>query len=731
MTSIVICEKPSQARNLSIALGTSHGQILPARGHLLRLEEPEEVDPRWKQWTLDTLVPSKGLYGYVEDGSNGKAPYIEAIKRALKTANEVIIATDCDREGEGIGRSLLEHFGFKGKVRRAIFTSEDQITLKKSFSSLEPISNWEKTYQSFIARQQSDQIYNLTLTRVATKVLREPYTKGVIGIGRVKTATLGIICRREKEILNFKPVQYFEIRLTVAGATETVILRYGPTDDKRILERKVAEEIAEVARGYRGPVSVKTERKSASPPRPPDLATLQQRAIALWGWTATKASEIAQELYSEIKAITYPRGDVRYLPEVMIPDVPNLQKQIQAISPYSSLHLKDPIIRKGKDGVFSDKQLNGIAHYAIIPNINCPGGLLSATLRMSKDQLLLFDLVARSFLACIGEDYIYDSTTISVPISVPNVDPSQALRFTTSGSVPVYAGWRAIDDSAPEDAVALPPLRDGEAVVAQKAEVKATMTKPPPRFSEAGVLKQMKEAWRYCKDPAEQERLQEAKGIGTPATRDGVIAGLKKQNLVVLDQRNLVPTTAGMLIYDVLLDCAPSLVDPASTARMEAMLDEILVGKTDARTVIGLITKQADIMSRAIQRSPVKINLETATSTRKAAAAATKGGTAPGAKPARAAAAGKGGATKARSATATSKPTAGAVRPAPGRAGGNPAPAPGPATATAERIWLTVPTDPEEQRKAYGMKARYDALSKKWWVAQGTDLAPFRQLGWI
>lgn len=737
MSSIIICEKPSQGRNLQAALGTTHGPIYACQGHLLRLQLPEEANPAWSKWTLDTLIPPKGLYGYVEDSYSGKPPRIAAIKKALASASDVIIATDCDREGQGIGQSLLQHFGYRGSVRRAIFNAEDPASLKKAFASLEPNAKHEATYQAFIARQQADQIYNLTLTRVATLHLREPFTKGAIGIGRVKTATLGIICKREKEIINFKPVEYFEVKLTVAGASGTAELMYAPVEDKRLHSRAIAEEIARIAGTYRGPVSVKTERKKKSPPNPMDLPTLQQRANTLWGWTSKKTGEIAQELYEEVKAITYPRAETRYLPEVMIADVPRLQGLVAKIPAYAALPLVQPIIRKGKGGVFSDAQLNGISHHAIIPNINCPSGLAGAAARMTKDQALLFDLVARSFLACVGEDYIYDSTTVSVPVAVPSVDPKNPLKFSISGSIPVYLGWRAIDDSAPEDVVRLPPLKDGEAVTAEKAEVKASWTKPPPRFSEAGVIKQMQEAWRYCPDPAEQDRLKEAKGIGTPATRDTIIDGLKKQNLIVLDQKNLVPTTAGLLIYDVLLDCAPSLVDPATTARMEAMLDQILLGKTDAQTVIGLITKQADIMSKAIQRSTVRVNLEKATSTRKAAAQAAKGGAPAGTGPRPAGKAptkggGKTGGTRAGPKPA-GKPTAAVAAQVLARAGQSAAVAPrtaAPAAAT-DRVWLNVPADAGAQKQAYSLKARYDAPTRRWWVPQGSDLAAYKQQGWV
>ncbi len=717
MPTLIICEKPSQAKHVQQALGNTRGQILPCRGHLLRLEEPEETNPNWKTWNQDLLVPPKGRYGYVEEREQGKGPLIDAISRAIKTATEVVIATDCDREGQGIGQSLVEYFGFRGTVKRAIFNAEDPVTLKAAFDKLEPNSAYEQTYQAFIARQQSDQIYNLTLTRVASTILRERGTKGVIGIGRVKTATLGIICKREREILAFKPVEYYEIKLLVAGSHE-VELSYNPSDERRVVDRTVAETIAAAAGQYQGPITVSVERKRTAPPNPPDLATLQQRGNVLWDWTSKRTGEVAQDLY-EMGAITYPRADTRYLKEVMIGTMQPLTDMLAQIPAYKALPLKAPIIRKGKDGVFSDKALDGISHHAIIPNINCTGGFTGAIGRMNADQAKLFDLVARSFLACIGEDYIYDTTTMHVPVPVASVDPKDPLKFSASGSIPVYRGWRAIDDANPEKQTILPALTDGEIVKAVKATIKSSKTKPPPRFSEAAVLVQMKEAWRYCPDPAEQKRLEAAKGIGTAATRDTVILGLKNQKLIVLDGRSLVPTTAGLMIYDVLLDCAKSLVDPASTARMEAMLDDILVGKTDANTVINLIAKQAQVLSQAIMRSPVRINLETATSTKKAAAeaakavkaagksiAAGKGGASPAARPGRSKAAAARGAAQAQIAAAA-------------------------AQQANDRIYLEIPGDVVAQRAAYDLRAKYDATTRKWWIPKTVDATPFRAKGWL
>ena len=717
MTSIVICEKPSQARHVSDAVGTKYGNVFACQGHLLRLEEPQEVNPNWKYWNQDLLVPPKGKYGFVPDSGSGKASCYNRIRQAIRSASHVIIATDCDREGQGIGQSLLEHLGYKGTVKRAMFSAEDPTTLSKALASADPNSKFEPLYQAFVARQQADQIFNLTLTRVATTVLRQQGTKGVIGVGRVKSPTLGILKRREKEIQAFKKADYFEVDLTVDGNSGSVVLRYGPDDHRRIFVRDFAEQLAAEARKFRGPISVKTERKKGTPPRPFDLPTLEQSANTLWGWTVKKTDELAQKLYEGPKITTYPRAECQYLPEAMIPEIGGLVGQLKQVSALKSLPIGAPNIRTGADGVFSDKKLAGSSHHAIIPNINCPGGIAAAAANLGPDEAKLFELIARRFLASVGEDYVYDQTTIMVPVAAPALD-AKPFEFSTSGSVAISLGWRSIyssDDDAKSSP--LPKIPDGEIVTASKVEILSKVTVPPKRFTEAGLIKEMQNAAKYIEDPAERARLEEAKGIGTPATRSETIESLKRQKMIVLDARNLVPTTAGMLLCDIFVDAAPMIIDPGATARMEARLDDILHGRATANQVINEIVGMAKVASERIQQSPIRVDLEKAISFKKAsggAAPAPRGAARPAAKP--------GARPAAPSAKPSGKPAyLQKAKPAPVT--------PQPAVAAADRIYLSVPS--ASQKDAWNMKARWDAATMKWWVPKSADLGPFRQRGWL
>src|SRR3712207_2421301 len=153
MRTVVTAGKPSQARQLPTAVGGRHGQILPAEGHLLRLAEPEEVDPAWQKWSFVLLKP-EGLYPTRPDRSGNKAAKLKAIQQALKSAARVIIATDCDREGQLIGQEILEHLRFRGEVLRAMFTAQDPTTLRQAFANLKPNAEYRHLYAAAVARQQ-------------------------------------------------------------------------------------------------------------------------------------------------------------------------------------------------------------------------------------------------------------------------------------------------------------------------------------------------------------------------------------------------------------------------------------------------------------------------------------------------------------------------------------------------------------------------------------------------
>src|SRR5918995_647802 len=437
MNTVIIAEKASQARDIRAAIGDRHGQILPAEGHLLRLAEPEEVDPAWRRWSFTLLKPD-GLYPTKPDRGGNKAAKFEAIRQALQGASRVVIATDCDREGQLIGQEILEHLRFEGEVLRAIFPAQDPTPLRQAFSSLRPNAEYRHLYAAAVARRQADQIFNLSLTRAATKALVPAGARGVVGIGRVKTPTLAIVCRRELEIRGFEPEDYFEVVATATVPGGSFQLRHAPPPTKRVTSRPQAEAIAAAAEGFRGPLSVKVEARRQSPPRLLDLPALQKTCGQRWGWTAERTLAVAQELYDGEgrKLITYPRAEARYLAEGQVGDVPVVVGALLRLRGFAALEIGAPVIRRGKAGHFHDKGLEGVSHHAVVPNVNVVADIEARIARLTDDEKRLFALVCRSYLTAVMPDYEYRQTTVRMDVS--------GHEFRAVGRIPLKAGWKAV-----------------------------------------------------------------------------------------------------------------------------------------------------------------------------------------------------------------------------------------------------------------------------------------------
>ena len=604
MPILIITEKTSQARDLRAALGDRFGQILPAEGHLLRLAEPHEVEASWKTWACVLLKPD-GLYPTRPATEGNKPAKLKAIAAALERCDRVILATDCDREGQLIGQEILEHLRYRGTVQRALFTAQDPKSLRQAFDKLKPNRELRPLYEAAVARQQADQIFNLSLTRTATRTLLARGAKGVIGIGRVKTPTLAIVCLREIEIRDFRIEDYFEIVATAEVEDGTFLMRHAPPAKARIRDRAVAEAIARAAAKHTGPLAVSVEHRRQAPPRLFDLPSLQKTCGQRWGWTADKTLSVAQELYDGEgkKLITYPRAEARHLAENQISDVPAIVAAMTRLRGFAHLQIDRPVIRRGKSGHFCDKALEGVSHHAIVPNVNVMDDLEVRIARLSDDEKRLFALICRSYLAAVMPDFEYRQTVVTISVPVPERESGPA-EFRAVGRIPLKQGWKAAFGAAEpepsekggdgETEQSLPPLVDGQNATLTDPRVQAKQTQPPPRYNEGTLVDAMQNAWRFVKDEALRERLKEAKGIGTPATRAEIIKGLKRQNLLAADGKLVVPTPAGLKLFGLLRGAAPALVDPGTTAVWEMRLDDVVLGKVGYRAVIDEIAGEAD-----------------------------------------------------------------------------------------------------------------------------------------
>ena len=573
---IVITEKASQAKDVRAAVGSRYGEILPAEGHLFDLLEPEDVVPAWKRWSAVLLRPP-GLYGTRPADGGNKAAKLRAIREALRSAKRVWLATDCDREGQLIGQEILEHYDYRGQVMRVLFTAQDQQTIRDAFSRAKPNTEYAHLYAAAVARRQADQIYNLSLTRTATVILGRG-ARGVIGVGRVKTPTLAIVCERELDIRDFVPVSYYEVVATANVAGGPFQMRHAQQD--RIVRRELAQHVADAADGFEGALRVRVEDKRQGPPKLHDLPSLQKLCSSRFGWTAAKTLEVAQELYDGHgkKIITYPRAEVRYLPESLSADVPKIAAGLRVGQSFGTIPMPvPPMIRKGASGSFHDKGLQGASHHAIIPNVNTIDDLRAIWPRCSSDEKKLFDVVARAYLAAIMPDFRYRQTTVTLNVG--------SFEFRAAGRQPIELGWRAAfpdwqpDTEKGDQVQLLPTLCDGERAQLKDPLIEHKETRPPPRYNEGTLIEAMQNAWRFVDDDALRARLKEAKGIGTPATRAEIIGGLKKQHFLIAQGKNIVPTETGLSLFEVLKRADPALVDPGVTAQLECLLDDVVIGR--------------------------------------------------------------------------------------------------------------------------------------------------------
>jgi DNA topoisomerase III len=254
-----------------------------------------------------------------------------------------------------------------------------------------------------------------------------------------------------------------------------------------------------------------------------------------------------------------------------------------------------PVIRKGASGTFYDKGLEGASHHAVIPNVNTIDKLREVWPRLSSDEKRLFDVIARAYLATLMPDFRYRQTTATLDV--------RGFEFRAAGRQPIDLGWRAAfpewqpADEKGDEAQLLPPLQDGETAQLQDPKIENKETRPPPRYNEGTLIEAMQNAWRFVDDEVLRERLKEAKGIGTPATRAEIIGGLKKQGFLIAQGKNIVPTEAGLSLFGILKQADPALVDPGVTAQLECLLDDVVVGKQE---MVGAIDAVCDVAQRII-----------------------------------------------------------------------------------------------------------------------------------
>lgn len=590
MTIVYICEKPDQGVDYGKALGFkdlnkgkgyledkgSNTVITWAIGHLVRLYEPYEYDAKYKSTrTVDELpiIPKEFKFKLSDaEKDSYKKKQFNIVKGLLKNASEVIIATDPDREGETIGREILDIVGYNGKISRVLVSALDQKSILKAISLKQDASKTENLYRSGVARTSADWFVGINLSRAMT-IINRNMVEGNLPMGRILIPTVNLVYMRDMEIEKFVSKDYFEVSAEFRNDSNSKIKtswiippKLLDEIEEKLLKKEPAEEVVKKCKGNEGIVTkAEKKRKQTSAPLPFSLLELQSKAYNEFGYKADKVLELAQSLYEKHKATTYPRTDCQYLPTNQFIEVKDVLDSVIKTDPSNEI-IKELISQcniKQKSEAWNDSKLT--AHHAIIPT-STPADVN----KMSDEERNVYDLVRRTYIAQFLPKYEYDSTVLEVEC--------EGEKFKVTGSMPAVQGWKIAFNTKEKKEDELPLLKVGEKVKCTDAKLEAKKTKPPARFNNATLLQAMTDASKFIEDPELKKILKATKGLGTVATQANIVKNAMKYEYLKEEKNNIITTEKARLLIPATPDMIKSI---ETSAYWESMLEEISMGENN------------------------------------------------------------------------------------------------------------------------------------------------------
>ncbi|MBD8347815.1 DNA topoisomerase [Dysgonomonas sp. HGC4] len=575
---IIIAEKPSVAKSIAAIVGANNKKdgymegngyaVTWAFGHLFGLAMPEHYGIAGFQkenlpilLTKFKLLPRQVKEGKEYKNDPGVIKQLKVIRELFSRGEGIIVATDAGREGELIFRYIYEYTGCTLPFERLWISSLTDRAIKDGFKTLRPGADYDNLYASAKARSQADWLVGIN----SSQALSISAGYGVWSLGRVQTPTLAIICSRYQENKDFKPKTYFRLKLHTDKESITFAVHSVDKFDARTYAEEVIAKVK--AAGTVQVTAVERKEVKQEPPLLYDLTTLQKEANSKYGFSADKTLTIAQALY-EGKKISYPRTGSRYISEDVLEKAPHLIATLRS----------HPLFGKYIDGRFDttlnprsvdDKKVTD--HHALIITEDPASGL-------SKDEQLIYDMVAGRMLEAFGDRSIKENTTVSIDAG--------GVHFSCKGSVTLVSGWRAVFDAKDEpndedDTAVLPVLVEGDSLPVCDCEIQEKQTKPRPLHTEASLLGSMESAGKEVEDEQQREAIKEC-GIGTPATRASIIETLFSRDYIVREKKSLVPTNKGLVVYLAVKD--KMIADAAMTGQWEEALNKIASGTMDAPT---------------------------------------------------------------------------------------------------------------------------------------------------
>ena len=583
---LFIAEKPSLAQAIAAGIGVGKkfdgyvslnggAEIITwCYGHILEQLNPSEYDAKYQWWRMEDLpiVPSHWKLKVKSDA----AKQFKIIRELIGKATTIVNAGDPDREGQLLVDEVLDFVGNKKPVQRILLNALDEKSVRQSLQNLRNNQDFQGLKNAALGRSRADWLIGMNLSRAYTIQARQAGYESVF-VGRVMTPTMALVVRRDEEILKFKTVTHYAVKVNFAnkyGEIPTVwhMSEKVPNLDNegRLLNSKYAEELVQklnsVSAGSFGKIiEVEEKNKQENQRLPYSLSTLQIEAGKLYGYSPQIVLDTMQMLY-EKKLTTYPRSDCEYLPENQLEDTPEILDHLKTLPNKEFAELVRNADLKIHSKAWNDKKIT--AHHAIIPT-----RIKADFENLNEIEQKLYMLVSQAYLAQFYPAHEYKSTKVTISFADE--------KFVGKGKTILKLGWRTIyknvvQKESEETETNLPPMTKGESVKYISSKVLEKVTKPPTKFTEATLLQAMKEIHKYVKNEELKSELKECSGIGTEATRSGIIEKLQTAGFLKLVGKYFEPTEKAKMAVKILPE---EIIYPDTTAIWEKNLEEVATGK--------------------------------------------------------------------------------------------------------------------------------------------------------
>lgn len=604
---LIIAEKPDQGSTLAAQFKTKKQQgyieIMPnelfpdgayvtwAVGHLCQLVSPETYHSKWKKWSMETLpmIPEKFQY----EVTRQKAKQFNVVKTLLRKpeVDEIIHAGDAGREGELIVRNIVNLCNVNKPMKRLWISSLTPKAIYEGFQNLKSEEKTRPLYYEAYTRACADWVVGMNASRAYSILLKQRGVSDVFSAGRVQTPTLALIVKREMEIEQFKSEPFWEVFADFKMDGKKYQGKWQLNNDPRIKTKEMADKIAAFCKGKEAEIAeMDTERKEFQPPLLFNLSSLQATVNKIYKYSPKQTLDIVQSLYQK-GIVSYPRSDSNYVTEGEAETFPDILQKLSGFSEYESLFpLPQPNIMNNKRFVNEKKVTD---HYAIIPTEQ-----VTDPKRLSAEERNIYDLVVRRLIAAHYEKAIFDYTTIKTLVD-------KRAEFISKGKQQIQEGWRKVifqNNDKEDDDIILPSVSKGDSGKVANIKVKEGKTQPPKRYTEGQLITLMKTAGKHLDNEELEKVLMKTEGLGTEATRAGIITMLKDRKYINVKKNQVFATDKGKVLITAIGE--KILASPEMTAKWEQRLREIGEGKASAGGFMEAVKKMsAKIISDAVESS--------------------------------------------------------------------------------------------------------------------------------